>query len=443
MSRSDSTTSRLAGHRQTFRRLRRKLLASVAVLATAAALLAVLSTFSAFSGTTANSGNSAAAGTVTLTDNDSGAAMFSMSSLKPGDTDTRCLQVTYTGSLPSLVRLYGTTAGTGLDAYLDLTITRGTISSGSFSDCTNFSADATNYLGQGAGVVYNGTLAAFADDWTAGVADPRTASVPEAWTTGEVHAYKLQLTQQDNNAAQGKAMTQTFTWEARNTTLYSQVVLSDQPASYWKLDEAAGTTATDSAGAVTGTYSGPVLNQATGVKDAGTAVSFDDAAVQFVNFGNNYSFAATASFSAEAWVRPTAGTAQTRRIFSKEDQSPHAGWDLQLEPTTNAPANRVTVGRWDASGGSDMATSTTALAVGRWYHVVATYDGAQLKLYVDGSLEATTASTRSVGATTNAIRLARLSYGGANYGGLLDEAAIYTTALSQQQVTEHYNAGHK
>jgi hypothetical protein len=77
----------------------------LAVLAAVAALLAVVSTFSAFSGTTANPGNSAVAGTVTLTDNDSGAAMFSLASLKPGDTDTRCLQVTYTGSLPALVRL--------------------------------------------------------------------------------------------------------------------------------------------------------------------------------------------------------------------------------------------------------------------------------------------------------------------------------------------------
>ena len=45
---------------------------------------------------------------------------------RPGNTDTGCIKVSYAGSLASEVRLYGTTSGTGLDAYLDLTVTRGT-----------------------------------------------------------------------------------------------------------------------------------------------------------------------------------------------------------------------------------------------------------------------------------------------------------------------------
>jgi hypothetical protein len=51
---------------------------------------------------------------------------------------------------------------------VDLTVTRGTISSGSFDSCTNFPADSTNWIGSGNGVVYSGTLQGFADDWTAG-----------------------------------------------------------------------------------------------------------------------------------------------------------------------------------------------------------------------------------------------------------------------------------
>jgi hypothetical protein len=138
----------------------------------------------------ANPGNSGVAGTVALTDNDAASASFTLTDLAPGDSDTSCLQVTYTGSLPALVRLYGTTTGTGLDAYLNLEVTRGT-GAGTFDDCTGFVADATNYIGQGAGVIYSGTLAAFGADWSAGTADPRTASVPEAWTSGEVHGYRV------------------------------------------------------------------------------------------------------------------------------------------------------------------------------------------------------------------------------------------------------------
>jgi hypothetical protein len=251
------------------------------LLATAVAILAVLTllatkpTWSAFSNTTSNSANTTTAGTVTLTDNDAGSAIFTLTNLVPGDTDSGCLQVTYQGTLPALVRLYHTTTGS-LAGALDLTITRGTLTAGTFDDCTGFVADPTNYLGQGNGIIYAGTLAALGTSWTGGLPDPHTASVPEAWTTGEVHAYRLKLTVRDDNSAQSTSIATSFAFEAQNAPLYSDVILSDTPAAYWKLDETVGTSATDSAGTATGTYTnGPLLNQTSGVKHAGTAVSFD------------------------------------------------------------------------------------------------------------------------------------------------------------------------
>jgi hypothetical protein len=172
-------------------------------------------TLSAFSSITSNPGNAFASGTVILADNDPGTAMLALSGAKPGDSDTSCIRVSYTGTLPSTVRLYGTTTGTGLDPYLTLTVTRGTASAG-FDNCTGFTADATNYLGSGVGVIYTGTLQAFADTYAAGLIDP-TAATPESWTTNETHDYKFVVTVVDSDSAQGKTATQTFTWEARNS----------------------------------------------------------------------------------------------------------------------------------------------------------------------------------------------------------------------------------
>lgn len=68
----------------------------------------------AFTGTTTSTA-AFAAGTVTLT-NSAGVA-FNVSGLKPGDTATQCIDVTYTGSLPSTVKLYLTSfASTGAAA---------------------------------------------------------------------------------------------------------------------------------------------------------------------------------------------------------------------------------------------------------------------------------------------------------------------------------------
>ena len=177
-------------------------------------IAAGVATQAAFFGTTSNAGNIYGAGTVYITDNDSGTAMLSLSSSTPGASDTGCIDVTYQGSLSSTVRLYGTISGT-LAQYLTLTVTRGTDSSPSFDSCTNFTADSTNYIGSGAGVIYSGPLSNYPGSYGAGIVDPTSGS-PETWTTNESHSYKFVVTLGSDPAAQAQSATATFTWEAAN-----------------------------------------------------------------------------------------------------------------------------------------------------------------------------------------------------------------------------------
>ncbi len=154
--------------------------------------LAGFGVYSAYTATTTNTGNSFASGTVSITDNDSSTAMLSLANAKPGDSDSSCVRVTYTGSLAANVHLYGASSG-GLAPYLTLTITRGTDPSPSFDSCTGFTPDATNYIGAGAGIVYQGALSAFGTNWATGVVDPVTGS-PESWTLNEFHSYRYTIT---------------------------------------------------------------------------------------------------------------------------------------------------------------------------------------------------------------------------------------------------------
>jgi len=185
----------------------RRILLTLVVLGTAG-VVAGMGSYSAFSSTTTNTGNAFASGTVVISDNDSNGAMLSLSNAKPGDSSTGCIKVTYTGSLNAAVRMYATVTGT-LAQYLTLTVTRGTNSS-SYPSCAAFSADATDYIGAGAGIVYNGNLSAFASTWGTGLVDPTS------WNQNDAHSYKFVVTVQDNNSAQGLSSTASFTWEARN-----------------------------------------------------------------------------------------------------------------------------------------------------------------------------------------------------------------------------------
>ncbi|MGI5182398.1 hypothetical protein ACQEVZ_39590 [Dactylosporangium sp. CA-152071] len=164
-------------------------------------------TWAAFSAQATSPGNSFDTGTVSITDNDGGTALFNAAAIWPGSPISKCIQVTYTGTLPAGVRLYGaTTAGTGLEAYLELTVVRGTVSNGTFPDCASFTADSTDHIGLGPGVLYSGPLSGFA----IGVTDPGAA-----WSTNDRHAYKLSIDLADTIAAEGKTVTETFVWEAR------------------------------------------------------------------------------------------------------------------------------------------------------------------------------------------------------------------------------------
>ena len=174
-------------------------------------------TYAAYRATSANPGDRIEAGSVKLSDNGDGSALVSLASAVPGNTTSACIKVTYDGTLPATVRLHGTTTGSGLDQYLDLKVTRGTYnpSTPAFKSCTNFQPDATNYIGAGNGVIYNGTLQGYPDDYPSGLVDPTSGS-PATWSTGDVHVYRIDVTLQQNFAAQGKDAAQTFRWEARN-----------------------------------------------------------------------------------------------------------------------------------------------------------------------------------------------------------------------------------
>jgi hypothetical protein len=198
------------------RRIVAKSVATIAVLG-GCALLATAGTWSNLNATASNPSNSFNAGTVALTSNSATSAVLSLTNAKPGAVSTGCINVSYSGTLPANVKLYGTAGGTGLNQYLTLVVTRGTFSGTPTSgSCTGFTSDSTNYIGQGAGVMYSGTLANWPATATSAQVDPTTAS-PANWTTGSAHGYQFQVTLGSNAAGQGLTATETLTFEADNT----------------------------------------------------------------------------------------------------------------------------------------------------------------------------------------------------------------------------------
>jgi hypothetical protein len=193
-----------------------KVAATIAVLI-GCAVLASAATWSNLNATATNPSNSFAAGTVVIASNSGGSAVLSLTNAKPGAVSTGCIQVSYSGTLPSTVKLYGTGGGTGLNTYLNLVVTRGTFSgTPTAGSCTGFTADSTNYISDGAGVIYSGTVAGWPSSAATALPDP-TAGSPATWSTGSSHGYQFQVTLEANASGQGLTGSETFTFEADNT----------------------------------------------------------------------------------------------------------------------------------------------------------------------------------------------------------------------------------
>jgi predicted ribosomally synthesized peptide with SipW-like signal peptide len=190
----------------------KKVLATMVVLG-AVGGLAAFGTFSAFSSTTSNPGNEFQAGTVSLSDNDSGTAIYNNTNAKPGDSVTKCINVTFTGSLDSDVRLYVPEAIGALGPYVNLTITPGTQTSPSFPSCTGFTPAS-------GGAIYSGTLAAFAtahNAWSNGLSTYPSGQTK--WSTNNNVVYQVTASVDANTpSTSGGATTNShsLTWQAQN-----------------------------------------------------------------------------------------------------------------------------------------------------------------------------------------------------------------------------------
>lgn len=222
---------------------------------------------------------------------------------------------------------------------------------------------------------------------------------------------------------------------------YSSEVLADSPMAYYRLGDTSGTTMTDSSGnARHGTYTGsPGLNT-TGLLTGDADKCVDFAANQYGSFTPPDLSLNASSVTVEAIINLDT-TSSVHDIVGRRNAgsaSTNETWQLRVLSTGKLDFFYVT-------GSSYVTTqqSTATLSTGTTYHVAATYDGANVKLYINGSLDSTFARTGTPNSTTSPIRIGFSGFGSPNqeyFDGRIDEVAVYGSALSGTRIAAHYSA---
>lgn len=226
-------------------------------------------------------------------------------------------------------------------------------------------------------------------------------------------------------------LSDTIVYDRRNNIgqFYRQTVLADGATSYYRTDETTGTVAVDQLGANPLTYTGGFTLGASGALGGS---GDQDAAVTF-NGTTGYAVAAAAALkittplTLEAWVKPT-GVSTLQGITGRID-SGGPGYGLYILSTAFI---------WECNG----TTVSAAATAGVWSHVVGTWDGSNLRLYINGALVAgPTAFAGPITSSASPFSIGSIVSGSFPLAGSVDEIAVYPSALSATQIRGHYNAG--
>ena len=219
---------------------------------------------------------------------------------------------------------------------------------------------------------------------------------------------------------------------------YAETVMADDPLSYWRFGETSGTVAADSAGTTPGTYTGGFTLGADGAiaGDSNKAVTFDGTS-GYAAMGDVFNFAGTTSMSLELWLKPAAADTSFRRVISKEalDGNGREGYLLAYEGSNYLSFERFESGVETAIGGS--------ITPNVYSHIVATFDGTTMILYVDGAVVESSTAPQSIATFAASFNVATYSTQMTNdcVEGTFDEVAVYDHPLSAARVLAHYRVG--
>ncbi len=90
---------------------------------------------------------------------------------------------------------------------------------------------------------------------------------------------------------------------------------------------------------------------------------------------------------------------------------------------------------------SQGLNGATPLPTGTWSHVAGVYDGAQMRVYLNGTLDGTFATTVAIPTNSLPLRIGAASDGGSSFNGLIDEVEVFNRALSQAEIQAIVTAG--
>lgn len=238
------------------------------------------------------------------------------------------------------------------------------------------------------------------------------------------------------------------TYASDGTTQYAREIVSCKRlqrglVASWKLDESSGNAA-DSTGAVTLTNNNSVgfgaglINNGADFGASNSSKNFTSA--EKLGIGNG-------ALTVSAWVKPSSYPSSDAdptppgrfNVFGVSDSGPGISYFLHISNVSGTI--ECIFGRWRNSVAINAARVVFTPPTTSFTHLVGTYDGTTVKMYVNAGTPATAAASGNGSGGPNGTAIGSNHSSQAYFSGMIDEVHVWSRALSPQEITGLYNAG--
>ncbi len=143
----------------------------------------------------------------------------------------------------------------------------------------------------------------------------------------------------------------------------------------------------------------------------------------------------------DAWIQ-TEGSGHGWSIMQKRSPANFGGYTFETTHSPYGGDNGLQWVIWIGGSIHILQTPANVLEVGSFQHVAATYDGAMMRIYVDGLEKASMPMSGTIDPTTDDVVIGRnVAVPAFAFHGLIDELDLFQRALSPEEIQAIYNAG--
>jgi len=211
-----------------------------------------------------------------------------------------------------------------------------------------------------------------------------------------------------------------------------------KPVGHWKFDEGEGSIAYDSSvnnnsGILGGDGQGTDVPTWTTSGKYNSALIFDGGE-DYIEVANDASLNITKNITLSVWAKKEADSSYAALVRGGEGSDIYS---LQSRSETNQWR------MWISAGGSNKYAYSSAGWDSNWHHIVGTYDGETIRIYVDGIEGTSESQSGDIDTTAETFNIGGWTGAGSSlcFTGIIDEVKVYNYALTAEQIKIDYNQG--